>query len=104
MPAHVKIVVTRQPLFWPFPRLSGISVVFYPLKTLNAAPLAFRPPFLLATLSEDRAEKHESRPRPPPFPLGAGAVAALVGYGRRPKRGRWKALRQELLQVAAAAA
>ena len=85
-------------------RLSGISVVFYPLKTLNAAPLAFRPPFLLATLSEDRAEKHESRPRPPPFPLGAGAVAALVGYGRRPKRGRTKALRQELLQVAAAAA
>ena len=84
--------------------ISGISVVFYPLKTLNAAPLAFRPPFLLATLSEDRAEKHESRPRPPPFPLGAGAVAALVGYGRRPKRGRWKALRQELLQVAAAAA
>ena len=55
---------------------------------MNAAPLAFRPTILLATLSEYCAEKHESRPRPPPFPLGAGAVAALVGYGRRPKKGR----------------
>ena len=70
---------------------------------MNGAPLGFRPTIFLATLSEDRAEKHESRPRPPPFPLGAGAVATLVGYRRRPERGRWKALRPVLLQVAAAA-